>query len=182
MTIANFAAEIKNRHIAKSSRFSVHIPFPTFLLGSRDVSASALSDDASLIQLFAESIHFPEFIIMTNPVKDDGIGREVPYDKMYPPIACSFICDADMTIKRFFDKWVQGIMKTETGTFRYSDQYSVDSIEIIQKNEADEDTYKVTLYDAYPKLVNDIAMSSSSREFNRCTVQFAYRRWTSERL
>lgn len=182
MTIAKFSSEIKNRHIAKSCRFAVHIPFPTFMVGKKDIPISSIFDDSSLMQIFAESVHFPGFDIMTNQVKDDGIGREVPYDKMYPPITCTFICDADMTIKKFFDEWVQGIMKTETGTFRYSDQYIVDAIEIIQKNEADEDTYVVTLYDVYPKLVNDIGLSSSSREFNRCTVQFVYSKWQSIRV
>jgi len=179
--LAQFSTEIKARHVAKASKFSIYFSPPPFMIN--DVgNFPYVNQDTGLVQLFAESVHFPEFIIETNRVKDDGVGREVPYDKLYPPIACSFICDADMIVKKFFDDWVQGIMKTETGTFRYLENYQIHSMEISQLNENMDETYTVTLYDVYPKLVNDVAMSSSSRDFNRCTVQFVYRKWNSEKL
>lgn len=180
MSLANFAEEIRNRGVAKSSRFEVDIPPPPFMANDSGTYPT-LIDDNNLIQLMAESVHFPEYIVETMQIRDDGIGREIPYNKIYPPVVCTFICDADMNVKKFFDDWVQGIMKTPTGTIRYSDQYMVDKIRIGQTNTAGEITYTVNLYDAYPKLVNDIAMSSSSREFNRCVVQFVYRNWDSEK-
>jgi len=52
-------------------------------------------------------------------------------------------------------------------------------LDIVQFNENKEDTYTVTLKNVYPKLVNDISLSTSSREYNRCQVQFVYKTWES---
>lgn len=181
MGMADFISEIGKRHVAKSSKFELYFSPPAFM-ATDPGNYPYVIQDTGLVQLFAESVHIPEFIIVTNPVRDDGVGREVAYDKFYPPITCSFICDADMIVKKFFDDWVQGILKTETGTLRYLASYQIPELQISQLNEAMEPTYRVTLRDVYPKLVNDISMSSSSREFNRCQVQFVYRTWKSEKL
>lgn len=181
MGMADFISEIGKRHVAKASKFELYFSPPAFMATDPGNYPNVIRD-TGLTHLFAESVHMPEFTIVTTPVRDDGVVREVAYDKMYPPIICTFICDADMVVKKFFDDWVQGVMKTETGTMRYPESYEIPKMQISQLNENMKSTYTVTLYNVYPKLVNDIPLSSSSREFNRCQVQFVYRTWKSEKI
>ena len=85
-----------------------------------------------------------------------------------------------MKVKRFMEAWVKQAMVTDTGTFRYQASYQIPAMEISQYNDNNQETYRVTLYDVYPKIINDISLSSASKEFSRCQVQFVYRRWESQ--
>ena len=182
--LSAFSAEVKSRGIAKSSHFYIEFGIPTFMGGAMaegEVNVTA-QDEIKLVTLFAESVQFPEFALATSQIRDDGNGREFVYDKLYPPIVCSFMCDSDMLVKRFFDKWTQGPVKTVSGTYRYQDDYLVPEMKIYQLNEKKEETYVVTLHDVFPKLVNDLSSNSSSKDYHRVQVQFSYRHWTSQNL
>lgn len=127
--------------------------------------------------MMAEQAQMPEFALQTHKIEDDGVGREAVVGKSYPPVSLTFICDGAMEVKKFFDDWVLGAMKSPQGVFRYRDSYAVNVMEIAQLNEKNETTHKVFLYDAYPKIVDDVFFSASSRDYNRCRVQFVYKSW-----
>lgn len=177
----SFSNIIKNLSVAKAYRFGVWFTPPMFMIDDRKTYPN-VGADIEKIMLLSESVQMPEFVLATNSIHDAGQTREVVYDKMYPPITMTFICDGDMIVKSFFDAWAQGVLKTDRGTYRYLESYAIPHLDIVQFNDAGDPVYAVRLVDVYPKLVNDVVMSSASRDFNRCQVQFAYRTWTSTKF
>lgn len=177
----SFSNVIKNLGVAKSYRFGIWFDPPKFMIDDKK-EHSTVTNDLQTILLLAESAQMPEFVLATNSIHDSGQTREIVYDKIYPPVTLTFICDGDMIVKKFFDDWVQGTLKTTRGTYRYQKQYAIPALDIVQFNDAGDPTYAVRLVDVYPKLVNDVVLSSSSRDFNRCQVQFTYRTWSSTKF
>jgi len=177
-SLNEFASIIKTRNVAAASRFEVQVYPPPFLMNEN----SQMAGDSQYISILAEMIQIPEFVLMTQPIRDTGEQREVVYDKIYPPVTATFICDGKMDVKNFFDTWTQGAMITSNGTFRYPADYTANELIIVQLDHSGKGVYQVTLKDVYPKIVNDIPLSASSKDYNRCQVQFTYRNWVSERI
>lgn len=181
LPLNRFITEIKQRNVAKGAKYSISLSAPRFMMTNPEKYKN-LTEKIELVELFAESVQMPEFTTFTMPIRDEGQIREIVYDKQYQPIVCTFICDSQMEVKYFFDEWVKGSLKTDTGTFKYLNDYAISEMVIYQLDEAHKETYKMTLYEVYPKLVNDIAYSAYSKDYNRCQVQFVYKNWKSERI
>lgn len=173
--LTKFSEAIHNRGIAKSSKYEVFFPIPTVL-----ADKGYTGEEAEFVHLLVEQVQLPEFVLDTYKVHDDGVGHHVVMDKAFSPISMTIICDSAMDTKKFFDDWIQGTMKDPSGVFRYKDDYVVEHMSISQLNEAGEVTHTVKLYDAYPKIVDDIFYSAASRDYNRFRVQMAYRTWERE--
>lgn len=180
-SFSSFSNIVKNLGVAKAYRFGVWFDAPKFMMDDKK-GHKKIREDITKINLLAESAMFPEFVLNTNQIHDAGQTREFVHDKIYPPVTMTFICDGDMIVKEFFDQWIMGALKTEHGTYRYKSEYTIPEMTIVQYNDKGDPVYSVFLKDVYPKLVNDIVMSSSSRDFSRCQVQFAYRTWESVRF
>lgn len=175
--LTQFAEAIRTRGVAKSSKFEIFFPVPIVL-----AEKGYTGDSADFVHMLAEQAQMPEFALQTHRIDDDGTGRESIVGKSYPPVSITFICDGRMEVKKFFDDWVLGCMKSSAGVFRYRDSYVVDKMEISQLNESNQVTHKVFLYDAFPRIVDDVFFSASSRDYNRCRVQFVYRNWDIEEI
>lgn len=171
MSITKFSSELKARGIAKQSHYLVEIMPPPFYY---------TPVDESFIPLFCEQTQMPEMALATDSIKDNGITRESVYDKMYGTITMSFICDQNMIIKSFFDRWIQGIVMSSGGVFAYPKEYTVPWINIHQLNEKLDIIYSVKLINCYPKVVNDIILTNNSKDYNRFQVVFVYEKWESE--
>jgi uncharacterized membrane protein YgcG len=171
-SLSKFATTIRTRGVAKASKYKIKFSLPPMM--------QQFANRAETIELMAEATQFPEFSLLTQRIVDDGIGREVAYDKTFPPIMMAFICTGGMDAKFFFDFWVTQIAGSMSGKFNYPSNYIADSIQIFQCDEAENERYCVTLIDAYPKLVSDVPLNANSRDYNRVQVQFVYRLWYSE--
>lgn len=174
-SFGNFVSQVKNKSIAKASHYYVELGIPEFMTGSYKEA------DVKSISLYVEQTQFPEMAFATTTAKVDGLNTEMIYDKLYGQVTMTFICDRDMNIKRFFDVWSQGIVLDKGGVFRYFKEYVVPKITIYQLDEQKNVTYAVDLIDVYPKVVNDILPSASSKDYNRFQVQFQYRYWESRK-
>lgn len=177
-SLSEFASIIKTRNVAPAARFEVQVYPPPFMMNE----IPSVANDSQYISILAEMIQMPEFVLSTIDIRDTGEKREVVCDKTYPPIVATFICDGKMDVKNFFDAWTMGTMLTQSGTFRYPADYTANELVILQLDMSGTPVYEVTLTDVYPKIVNDIALSSSSKDYNRCQVQFVYRNWVSRKV
>lgn len=175
-SFGKFVTQVKNKSVAKSSHFYVELAVPEFMGGSFG------QEDLKSISLYVEQTQFPEIAFATTTAKVDGLNTEMIYDKLYGQSTMTFVCDRDMSIKRFFDTWASGIITDRGGIFRYYKEYVVPKITIYQLDEQKNVTYACDLIDVYPKVVNDILPSSSSKDYNRFQVQFQYRYWESRNL
>lgn len=176
--VSEFATRIKLDSIAKPSRYFVEIPPPPIIMASMPKSS-----DIELIGLYCEHTQFPEFALATQTVGATGTNIEMPYEKMYGPVTMSFICDRDMIVKTFFDQWTQATVNAIGGVFNYYSDYVSPEIVIYQYDENSDATYAVSLFNAYPKVVNDIPLGNTMvNDYSHCMVQFTYEHWISYRI
>ena len=188
--MTDFIATVKKENLARQSRFAVILYTPTFGNMTADTQSDTESTvvDSSywkLLTLFCEASQIPGMTFLTNPVQTYGETREMPYGRLFDPAMMSFYVDAEMKLKIFFDAWMDyiingGIVNQEgTRHVQYYDNYTT-TIEILQQDQKDRDVYKTTLYEAYPKAINPMALEYGSRDFHRLQVTFVYKYWKSE--
>lgn len=175
--ISDFATRIKTDSIARPSRYFVEIPPPPIMIDR------VRSSDVELVGLYCEHTQFPEFALATQTNGSTGNLIEMPYEKMYGPVTMSFICDRDMIVKNFFDKWAMSVVNAVGGVFNYYSDYVSPEIVIHQYDENSDTTYSVSLYNAYPKIVNDVPLGNNMvNDYSHCMVQFAYEEWISYKI
>jgi len=168
--IIDFIEEVKQRNLAKTSRYWVSIPVPNFM-------RSPAAADADLVSLFCLSATLPELILATSHVQVDGTSREVVVNKGYGKMPLVFACDENMVIKRFFDSWIGGVVNSRGGILAYPDDYTVDGLTIHQLNTKHEATYSVELIRAYPVSMGPVYLHSDAKGYNQLQVYFVYKFW-----
>ena len=135
------------------------------------------------LQYLCESVSLPTKGIASNAHDVYGPPREIPYRETFTEAALSFILDDAFTVKRFFDKWQENIIDTESSNVHYWNNF-VATINITRlSNDATSftdasDMYKIELREAYPSAVGEIALGhTQGGEILRLSVTFKYRKW-----
>jgi len=173
------SAVSKHGGFAKGNRYNVTIKPPTGIVG--------LQADPTLtnLQYLCESVSLPTKGIASNAQDIYGPPREIPYRETFTEAALSFILDDAFTVKKFFDKWQEGIINTESGNVNYWNNF-VGTINITRlSNDASDfgvakNEYKIELREAYPSVVGEIALGHTlGTDILKLAVTFKYRKWMS---
>lgn len=173
-TLENFKSTVLRGGLARTNRFEVIItPPPNFP-----------SNFASKVSLFCEQASLPMLNISTKPHRIYGPNYQRPVTSEYggEGIPLTFHVDRQMTIKTFFDDWMQRIVDRTNFNVAYQNTY-VTEVEIRQLDERENVTYSVKLLEAFPRSMNLMDLNhSSTSQTHRLTVLFAYRRWIRTNL
>ena len=163
--ITDFISEVRKRGMARTNRYIVYIPFPT-----------ADNDTIKLASLFCESASLPGRNINTTAARTFGETREMPYERSYEPINLTFYVDTEMRIKYMFDKWMDMIVDPTRRTINYYDKFTRDmTVKSLTTN--NQVPYVVNFFEAYPKTVSAIQLSSESKDVMKINVTMVYRYW-----
>ena len=178
MPITQFSPDTLRSNItdfAKGNRYNVEIIPPTAV--GLDLGV------ASQLRYICESASLPTRSLASQPQDIHGPPREIPDRATFTEAAMSFYLDDEMKVKNFFDSWQEYIINENTGSPRYWNDYTSDiNISRIGNNaEAFTDvSYKVTLQEAYPSIVGEIALThSGGNEVLRLPVTFKFKKWIS---
>lgn len=173
--VTNFLAEVREKGLAKPSRFEITIQNP-----------SVISDPSwgQKVSMFVDSGFFPLQRLLTSRQQLFGPPEFLPVgiDLGGDNFTLNIICDRNMEVKKYFDMWVNGIVDRQTGLASYrmvggSPVYT-STIEVAQLDENNSVTYAVRLYDVYPVAVNPLAIDNNLKDtVHRLSVSFNYRRW-----
>lgn len=172
----DFIAEVKGG-MARTSHFAVLVKLPASIAND-----DLIKGNIQKIMLFCEQAALPGISFSTAQVRSFGEFKEVPYEKLYEPISLTFYVDADLTIKRLFDKWVNLIQDTTSRTYQWPTTYLTDSIDIFVYDLANNQRYKCTLHQAYPKSVASIQLDYNNKDVMRLQVQFSYQYCTTDQI
>ena len=170
-SLENFRAEVLNRGLAKANRFEVIIVPPKCVASAGDVR---------LISMMAENCQLPTTRIITAQQRIFGPPTNHPQSAEYggDNMTVQFYLDREMTVKRFFDVWVDGIVDRTRNTVYYQDNYLSQGMTISQLDEQDRAVYGVKFMDLFPIAVNPVQLDhNQANTVSRLTVTFAYRRW-----
>ena len=84
----------------------------------------------------------------------------------------------DMFEKKLFEAWQQSIFDPLTNNINYYDDYISPSIDILQKDGAEVNTYGIRILDAYPSIIGDLALGYAETDnYHKLSVTMTYRKW-----
>jgi hypothetical protein len=185
---------VSNTHVwgfARSSHFRFRIlPSGTSSSGSANFNSKFTPRDLDIVNMLCDSTTLPD--VASIPLTS-SVGTDFPYDIVkdlaYASQSASFYVSEDMFQKKFFDDWMEITYNKTAGQPYYYNDYST-TIEIYQLKHTLDDsvltgdndwTYKVKLYNAYPKAVAPLTMDwSSDNALQKLSVTFHYTHWDSE--
>lgn len=174
-TFNQFLSTIKRNGVARASHFFCNVLPPQCMVG---VPVNTIG----IIPFYVESVNMPEMSLATQAVKDTGLTREVVVDKYYGTCTMTFLCDANMSIKMFFDEWLRATVKYKGGVFLYPESYTSEVLTVYHTDVSKTVTYLVNLNNVYPKLVDDIQLVSESKNLISFRVQFVCESWDSYQI
>jgi hypothetical protein len=135
------------------------------------------------VQAFCNSISMPERTAITKDIKHNGPKRKFVYDYSSAPITASFYADKFLRERSYFELWQQSAFSTTTHNYNFYDNY-VSDINIFQlgqfasRQERDDVTYAVKLFDCYPKTISTVDYShADGSQVQTFTVTFDFRYW-----
>jgi hypothetical protein len=154
--------------LARTNRFDVEIPVPLTLI--------PYVKSARNLTYRCETANLPGRTFATMEQKTYGPVEKYPYLSTYNDIDLTFIVDDDMQEKVFFDAWLNYINPTYNYNMRYKENYAT-TLTINQYGVANDKTYTVSLFDAYPISVNQLDLDWNGDGHHKLTITFAYTYW-----
>jgi hypothetical protein len=181
--------------LAKSCRFAVRINPPRFISsGSADNKITNPEITNDLVYL-CEAAEMPGRGFVNADVRYCGPNQKLPVLTQYEDTTMTFLCRTQSYERRFFDDWMEYINPTNSFNFNFRKDYET-TIEIMQFSEYSagktqvgpnagtqrerkypQETYRITLFNAYPLLVNPQPMTWADDQLMRLAVTFTYMKW-----
>lgn len=180
--------------LAKSCRFAVRINPPRVFSAANSGRNSMFRD---LVYL-CEAAEMPGRGFVSADVRYYGPNQKLPVQTQYEDTTMTFLCRSESFERQFFDDWMQLINPTNSFDFNYREDYET-KIEIMQFAEYaagqtqigpntgtqsslryPKETYRITLFNAYPMLINPQPMTWADDQYLRLSVTFTYHKWKRE--
>jgi len=117
-------------------------------------------------------------------IRHNGPTRKFVYDYTMPEITATFYTDKFMRERSFFEMWQKAAFSNTTHNFNYYDDY-VSPVDIFalgqfaSRQERDDITYGVRLFECYPKTISEVSFSHDANEIQTFTVTFSFRYWVN---
>lgn len=174
--MANFSVkevvqQILKRDLARANLFEVTITPPTGLSG--------FNDDPRIVSMFCDSAHLPSQKIITKRHTIYGETEPRPVGVDYGGIInLTFLLDASMNIRDFFDSWLDKVVNRDSNNVAYQSKY-VGGLRIAQlKSKNHEESYAAEFTEVFPVAVNLLPVDNNqSNIVHRMDVTFEYRKW-----
>jgi|GEM_PF-3623628 len=169
--LENFLSLVRNESLARVNRFEVIIEPPNVI--GRSI------EQARNVSLLCEVANFPPLNLSVKPFKIFGPSYQRPITSEYggDGMSMTFHVDRDMVLKRFFDNWMEGIVRREDFTVNYQFEYAT-TILVRQLDEANNVTYEIELLEAFPRSMTLMDLNNTAQnQTHRLNIIFAYRYW-----
>ncbi len=136
------------------------------------------------VRAFCNAIEMPERTIETKEIRHHGTPYKLAFDFKSADITATFMCDKFLRERSYFETWQSAVFSTKSNNFNFYDNY-VSDINIFQlgqfasRNERDDITYAVKLFECYPKTIGPVAYSYQNNEVQTFQVTFTFRYWVN---
>ena len=140
--VSKFLATLAADGVAHANRYSI------FFTGTKEGGLGFSREDQEKMNSRLESVSLPSETIGSNPVKLQGIDREIPYGRVYEgDVKLIFLDDKRLGVRSLFETWHDYIVDKDTFQLSYYDTYVVDMYVFVNSltNREDPDSgYAVT--------------------------------------
>ena len=153
---------------------------------STSVDTHAMRTDTTKrrVQAFCNEISMPNREAITKEIRHNGPTRKFIYDYTSAPITATFYTDKFMRERTYFEIWQKAALSNVTHNYNYYNDY-VAPIDIFalgsyaSRQERDDVTYGVRLFDCYPKTISEVSFAHASNDVQTFTVTFDFRYWVN---
>ena len=194
-TMGRFQAMVNEAEgFARKARFYVNFTLPKGVSGETDeiqgfsteTQLKAMNQDQNKrrVQAFCREIAMPSREGVQKEIKHNGPTRKFVYDYTSPEITATFMTDKFMRERSFFEMWQKAAFSNTTHNFNYYNDY-VAPLDIFalgsfaSRDERDDITYGVRLFECYPKTISEVTFSHDANEIQTFTVTFSFRYWVN---
>ena len=194
-TMGRFQAMVNEAEgFARKARFYVNFTLPKGVSGETDeiqgfsteTQLKAMNQDQNKrrVQAFCSEIAMPAREGAQKEIRHNGPVRKFVYDHTYSDITATFYTDKFMRERSFFEMWQKAAFSNSTHNFNYYNDY-VAPLDIFalgsfaSRDERDDITYGVRLFECYPKTISDVSFSHDANAIQTFTVTFSYRYWVN---
>jgi hypothetical protein len=172
--------------LAKAARFAVVINLPQWattnpLLPSQAQGSTQWGGFNGDLVYLCEAAEMPGRGFMSLDVRYYGPNQKLPFQSQYEDVTLTFLCRSESRERQFFDDWMEVINPTNSFDFSFRSEYET-TVEIRQLAEygtgsAPKETYRITLFNAYPTNINPQPMTWADDQYQRLAVTFTYVKW-----
>ena len=194
-TMGRFQAMVNEAEgFARKARFYVNFTLPKGVSGETDeiqgfsteTQLKAMNQDQNKrrVQAFCSEIAMPAREGAQKEIRHNGPVRKFVYDHTYSDITATFYTDKFMRERSFFEMWQKAAFSNSTHNMNYYNDY-VAPLDIFalgsfaSRDERDDITYGVRLFECYPKTISDVSFSHDANAIQTFTVTFSYRYWVN---
>ena len=194
-TMGRFQAMVNEAEgFARKARFYVNFTLPKGVSGETDeiqgfsteTQLRAMNQDQNKrrVQAFCSEIAMPSREGVQKEIRHNGPTRKFVYDYTSPEISATFYTDKFMRERTFFEMWQKAAFSNSTHNFNYYNDY-VAPLDIFalgqfaSRDERDDITYGVRLFECYPKNISEVTFSHTANEIQTFTVTFSFRYWVN---
>lgn len=132
------------------------------------------------INVFCHTAAFPMRSLSVWDHKMWSAPYKVPNSQNFEPVTFGFYADSDMNTRRYFDAWMSAVINLYSNTTNYYDEF-VSDVNIIALDREGNDTYRVTLREAYPLNIGAVDLSYANRNsVTTVNVTMTYKLWSAE--
>lgn len=172
--INDFISQVKKTDLARSNRFEAMFLPPPFMRDHRTSQGAS----PKLISMMVEDAMFPGMIVGTRPFRINNLNeqRANVIDFGGDSITFTFLCDTSWTAKDFFGDWMRKTINPDSRYVSYPEEY-YSEIDLVSLNNEDNVIAHWKIYDAFPRSIAPITVSSTNAQVLRMPVTFAYKRW-----
>jgi hypothetical protein len=166
--IKDFISSFNMYEVARPNRFSVTINGPTQLQQQNIFRQLTLRCETA--ELPGRTFGTVDQKTSANPT------TKSPIHTSYNDLSLTFIVSGDMSEKHLFDQWMELINPQNTYDFAYKNDY-VGQITITQYSLENYAVASISVYNAYPIVVNQMDLDWSADGHHKLTVVFAFDEW-----
>jgi hypothetical protein len=181
----------KRGGLAPQNRFAIYMALPLISFDLQDLVArvfdqgpntdSALAfNDPRDISIMCDSVTMPGRQIATTELQNNMLGLKIPYGYMNDDVTFSFHITNDHFMKKYFEKWFNGVINRKNMTLNYRNKFVTDII-IQQLDQRDVPVYTCTLKNAFPTTISSYDLSNSGEnQTQKMSITVAYEDWNQE--
>jgi hypothetical protein len=134
------------------------------------------------VRAFCSAIEMPERTIETKEIRHHGPAYKLAFDYKSADITATFYSDKFLRERSYFETWQAAVFSTKSHNYNFYDNY-VSDINIFQlgqfasRNERDDITYAVKLFECFPKTLGPVTYSYDNNAVQTFQVTFTFRYW-----
>lgn len=134
------------------------------------------------VRAFCSAIAMPDRDIQTKEIRHHGPAYKIAFDHKSADIQATFYCDKFLRERSYFELWQSAVYSNQSNNYNFYDNY-VSDVNIYQlgqfasRNERDDITYAVQLYDVFPKIIGPVEYNYEANAVQTFTVTFTFRYW-----